>query len=66
MRLGETLGNPSRSIRLCWATLRTLWNRKNVPKIPSPLINNELISEFETKANIFHKYFCQSMHHNQK
>ena len=65
IRLAETLSNPSRFIRLCWDTLRTLWDRKDVPKIPSQLINNELILEFETKANMFHKYFCQSMHNNQ-
>ena len=30
---------------------------KKVPNIPSLLVNNELINEFEAKANTFNKYF---------
>ena len=56
-RLGKKLGDPSRSIKTYWATLRTLWNGKKVPNIPPLLVSNELITEFEVKANIFNKYF---------
>ena len=52
------LGDPSRSIKTYWATLRTLWDGKKVPNIPPLLVNNELITEFEAKANIFNKYFA--------
>ena len=58
IRLGKKLGDPSRSIKTYWATLRTLWNGKKVPNIPPLLVNDELISEFEVKANIFNKYFA--------
>ena len=52
------LGDPSRSIKTYWATLTTLGNRKKVPNIPALLVNDELITEFEVKANIINKYFA--------
>ena len=55
--LKNKLGDPSGSIKTYWATLRTLWNGKKVPNIPPLLVSNELITEFEVKANIFNKYF---------
>ena len=58
IRLGRKLGDPSRSIKPYWATLRTLWNGKSLPNISPLLINNELITEFEAKANMFDKYFA--------
>ena len=46
------------SIKSYQATLRTFWNGQKVPNILPLLINNnELITEFEAKANIFDKYF---------
>ena len=67
IRLGKKLGDPSRSIKTYWATLRTLWNGKKVPNIPPLLVNDELLSEFEVKANIFNKYFasqCTTINNN--
>ena len=57
IRLGKKLGDPSRSIKTYWATLKTLWNGEKVPNIPSLLVNNKLITEFKAKANIFNEYF---------
>ena len=53
----EKLGDPSRSIKSYWATLRTLWNRKKVPSIAPLLVNNKLRTEFEANANILNKNF---------
>ena len=47
IRLRKKLDELSKSIKSYWATLRTLWNEKNVPNISSPLVNDELITEFE-------------------
>ena len=55
----KELSDPSRSIKRHRATLRTLWNGKKVPNIPPLLVNNELITEFEAKTNIFNKYFAR-------
>ena len=67
IRLGKKFCDPSRSIKTYWTTLRTLWNGKKVPNIPPLLVNNELITEFEAKANIFNKYFasqCTTINNN--
>ena len=40
---------------------------EEVPNIPLLLVNNELINEFEAKANIFNKYFaskCTTINNN--
>ena len=58
MRLRKRLGDPSRSIKTYWASLRSLWNKKKLPNYPPLLVNNELITEFEAKTNIFYKYFA--------
>ena len=58
IRLGKKLGNPSRSIKSYWAALRTSWKRKNVPNIALLLVNNELITEFEAKTNVFNNFFA--------
>ena len=34
-----------------WSLLKTFYNGKKVPIIPPLLINNEIISDFEAKAN---------------
>ena len=43
--------------------MRTLWNEKKVPNIPPLLVKNELITEFEAKANIFNKYLANMANH---
>ena len=56
--LAKKLGDPSRSIKTYWATVRTLRNGKKVPNTPPLLVYDELITEFEDKANIFNEYFA--------
>ena len=66
-RLGKKLGDPFRSINRYWNTQKTLWNEEKVPKIPSLLVNDKLITEFEAKANIFNEYFasqCTTINNN--
>ena len=66
-RLGKKLGDPFRSINRYWNTQKTLWNGEKVPKIPSLLVNDKLITEFEAKANIFNEYFasqCNTINNN--
>ena len=58
IRLCKNLGDTSGSIKTYLATLRTWRNGEKVPNISPVLVNNdELITEFEAKANIFIKYF---------
>ena len=58
IRLVKKLGDPSRSIKTYWATLRTLWNGRKVPNIPPLLVIDELITDFEAKANIISIYIA--------
>ena len=58
IHLGKKLCNLFRSIKTYWASLRTLWNGKKVPNILLLVVNNELITKFEVKTNIFNKYFA--------
>ena len=53
--LGKKHGDPSRSIKSYWATLRTLSNGEKVPNINPLLVNNGLLTEFEAMANTCNK-----------
>ena len=59
--LEKNLGDFSRSIKSYWATLKTSSNGRRVPfgrKVyHSLLVNNEPVTEFQAKANIFNNYY---------
>ena len=59
IRLGKKFGDPSRSIKTYWTTLRSLRNWKKLPNISPLLVNNEVITAFEATTNIFNKYFAR-------
>ena len=64
---GRNHGDPSRSIKSHWATLRTLSNGEKVPSTLPLLVTNEVITEFEAMANICNKYYpcqCTTINHN--
>ena len=52
MCFGRKHGDPSRSIKSHWATLRTLSNGEKVPRTLPLLVTNEVITKFEAMANI--------------
>ena len=54
--VASRLNDPRTNAKRYWSILKTLDNGKKVPIIPSPLINNKLISDFEVKANYFNDY----------
>ena len=58
-KLAAKLINPSTSAKTYWSILKTFANGKNVPVILPLLINNEFISNFNTKANYFNRFFNQ-------
>ena len=65
--LGKKHGDPSRSIKSYWATLRTLSNGEKLSSILPLLVNNEVITEFEAMVNICNKYYpcqCTTINHN--
>ena len=55
------------SSKTYWSIMKTFVNSKKTPIIPPLLVNNNLISNFREKANIFNNFFvqqCQSMANN--
>ena len=63
------LNNPKSSGKAYWSVLKTFYNDKKIPVIPSFLIKNELILSFKKKANHFHSFFashCTSLSNNSK
>ena len=56
-KLAIKLVNASTSAKTYWSILKTFANGRKVPVTPPFLINNEFISNFETKANCFNRIF---------
>ena len=56
--LASKLNNPSTSVKTYWSILRTFYDSKKVPLIPSLRIGKLLVSDFKKKANIFNKFFA--------
>ena len=54
------LGNPKTVLKTYWSIIYKVLNKKKKknPIIPSVLVNSELVSEFEQKANLLNNYFA--------
>ena len=57
--LGKKLNNPLLQAKAYWSILKTFYNDKNIPLIPSLLVNDNFITDIMTKANIFNKFFAE-------
>ena len=57
--LAEKLNTPKTSSKTYWSIMKTFVNGKETPVIPSLLVNNNLISNFRERANIFNDFFVQ-------
>ena len=51
--LAKKLNDLSTSNKMYWSVIKTFSNSKQVHVIPPLLINNNLISNFKEKANVF-------------
>ena len=58
-KLGAQLNNPQTSSKKYWSILKTFFNGKKVPIIPPLLVNNQLVTDFKAKANLFNEYFSK-------
>ena len=45
------------NVKTYWSLLKTFYNGKKLPIIPSLLIDNKVISDFEVKINHFNNFF---------
>ena len=66
-KLSTKLANPSTSSKTYWSILKTFVNGKKIPIIPSLLVNDNFITNFLEKANLFNEFFskqCQPLQNN--
>ena len=54
----KRLNNPSLQAKTYWSILKTFYNDKKNPIIPLLLIDDKFVTDIQTKANIFNKFFA--------
>ena len=57
LRIGAKLNDHLLAKKCYWSILKTLLNGKKVPVIPPISSNNQTITDFQAKANIFNEHF---------
>ena len=58
-KLAKKLNNPLLQAKTYWSILKTFYNEKKIPIIPPLLINDNFVTDTQTKANIFNKFFAE-------
>ena len=57
--LAKKLSNPLLQAKTYWSILKTFYNEKKIPLIPPLLVDNNFVTDIQTKANVFNKFFAQ-------
>ena len=57
--LAKNLNNPLLQAKTYCSILKTFYNEKKIPIIPTLLIDNNFVTDIQTKANIFNKFFAE-------
>ena len=57
--LDKKLNNPLLQANTYWSILKTFYNGKKIPLIPSLLVDDKFVTDMKTKANIFNKFFAE-------
>ena len=55
--LAEKLSDPKLNRKAYWSILKSFTNWKKIPIIPPLLINDQLVTNFNEKANNFNEHF---------
>ena len=58
-RLSRKLSDPKTSPKAYWSILKSFFGDKKIPIIPPLFCNNEYITDFKDKANIFNSHFSK-------
>ena len=58
VNLAKKLNNTLLQAKTYWSILKTFYNDIKFPLIPPLLINDKFVSDIQTKANIFNKFFA--------
>ena len=56
--LPKKLNDPNTNAKTYWLILKSFYKGNRVPLIPPPLVNNEIVSDFTGKANLFNNFFA--------
>ena len=56
--LAIKLNNTLLQAKAYWSILKTLYNDKKIPLIPPLLIDDKFVTDTQSKANIFNKFFA--------
>ena len=57
--LAKNLNNPLLQAKTYCSILKTFYNEKKIPIFPPLLIDNNFVTDIQTKANIFNKFFAE-------
>ena len=57
--LAKKLNNPLLQVKTYWSILKTFYKEKNIPLIPPLLVDNNFVTDIQTKANIFNTFFAE-------
>ena len=57
--LAKKLNNPLLEAKTYWSILKSFYNEKKIPIIPPLLVGNKFVTDVQTKANIFNKFFAE-------
>ena len=57
--LAKKLNNPLLQAKTYWSILKSFYNEKKIPIIPPLLIEDKYVTDTQTKANIFNKFFAE-------
>ena len=55
----KKLNNPLLQVKTYWSILKTFYNEKNIPLVPPLLVDNNFLTDIQTKANIFNTFFAE-------
>ena len=57
--LSKKLDNPLSQVKPYRSNLKTFYNEKKIPLIPSLLVNDKFVTDIKTKVCIFNKFFAE-------
>ena len=58
-RINAKLRDPNTSSKTYWSILKSLFSDRKLPIIPPILSNNNFVTDFHAKANIFNQFFAE-------
>ena len=58
-RLSSKLSDPKTPSKAYWTILKSIFSNKKIPKIPPLFVDDNVVSDFKEKANLFNSHFAK-------